>query len=168
MCWQWERPHDQPEDAANAECLCVWLGEFDGLSSSFFLLLPSHRCIIPHYSLTHSLAASLPTSLYSTLPPSLPHSLPLSRWPFTCSLASGEITTAQKRCPIALQRSALACLPSQHTQAVDVCPLLLLAIVAPPHPPPRNIVCTTQRHGSICRIRSIFLPRSALDLYAGV
>ena len=37
-----------------------------------------HRCIIPHYSLTHSLAASLPSSLYFSLLLSLSLSIPPS------------------------------------------------------------------------------------------
>lgn len=78
--------------------------------------LSRHYCIISHYSLIHLLAASLSPSLSLTLLLFCSSSLPLSL-AFTCLLVSGEITTAQKRCPTALQRSALLCLPPpiQHT-----------------------------------------------------
>lgn len=52
-----------------------------------------HRCIIPHYSLTNSLAASLPPSLPLSIPaficPSFPPSL--FRWPLPARLSQGKL-----------------------------------------------------------------------------
>lgn len=73
----------------------------------------------PPSRLYHSLLVSdtlalLPLCFLPSIPAFPSPSLPLSL-AFTCSLFSGEITTAQKRCPAAVQCSALLCPPSAHT-----------------------------------------------------
>lgn len=84
MCWQ--RATIFMLEMLLMRCVCIRLGESAGL---FFC----HRCIISHYSLTHTLAAFLPPSLHPSssafLYPSLPPSL--SRWPLPACLSQGKL-----------------------------------------------------------------------------
>lgn len=88
------------------------------------------RCIIPHYSLTHSLAASLPSSLYSSnlslslsLPPSLSH------WPLPACWPQGKLPQFRNAvllhcntplCPASLHPYSTHIWTHTHTYTVDV------------------------------------------------
>lgn len=98
------------------QCVCAF--DWANLPASFF----RHRCIIPHYSLTHSLAASLPfLPLFQPL--SIPLSLPpsLSRWPLPARSPQGKLP--QLRNAVLLHCNAPLCSalppslppPIQHT-----------------------------------------------------
>lgn len=99
------RGYVQAQNIVNAACMCL-IGQICGL-------LCCHCCIIfPLFSdtLACCLRPFIPPIHPPSLLPSISASLPLSL-AFTCSLVSGEITTAQKHRLTALHRSALFCIP---------------------------------------------------------